>query len=1019
MYSKKSKNKLILIIITLLITIIAYPMLIFAADTTGDTTVAQTQGESITSQIRDSVAMWYVIARYFAIAAMLLVLVYLGIKLSINTVASEKATYKKMLTDWLVGFILLFVMHYFMIIVIKINESLIDIIVKIGGYTEDGFSLYHTVRTRAYSMKFSVGVPAAVMYMLLVYYTIKYLIIYIRRYINVIILTITAPIVCLMNTFQKIKSGKGMSLNKWFEEYLVNVLVQMVHVLVYVLCMQIALKMAEENFLYVVVSIVALKFMSEADKLFRKIFKLGGSGGADSGVKDLFAPAKAVKGVMASGAVKQITNKADDFVKRKGSEFVDKRLENRVNKKLNSITDSDLADIKDKRERRNALAAELKEYRLEQVRNGNRGPIRLSDEMLAKEKEMKMLDKKVKKFDDLITKYSQVDEDGYLRAVKRDVKYDENGNKIGGHSLSSMKLEDFENRVFGANGKKYAIELTKMGGNAIKGMGQVFVGIPLLIDEPAVGLALLAKGRKNMKPLFGSSVKKGAVSQLEQFRLSKANKQARKNKNITGVRKVQNNNSETTEEKTETYTFNRFERGALTNIAMQLNGNRYGRIVERLTGISGRLDNPNLAVKVFTTPMRFTGQVNVAQNLGNFMLNIAKENEEEEIKTYKQYAVELHATVSREYISEYDKKVKTIRKKAKEESTKGLIESRKVNLEQIVDLTEGKRIQFKTNQSVLEQGRIVDVVLVNVAIDMNLTDLEQLDMNNNDVQERIIEELEKKGIISDSDSISDEEKSKLIKTVRKRKDSLSDAENDPVKERIIENIVAEIAAETDISSTEQLQENSEEIVEKVLETVGTGEGSDEITKIVSQVLDNAVIIKEEEDITYTKDEESLIEDIEDTSKVGETKSKTQEVIEYLREGFATSKIAEMNEEISKAEELLDKLQEEKDSRFVPWDRQPDEIDYDSIITDQNIDFVDILQKIVEERQIQEAAKIELGVAPKSKHYKTMQFVQEQQKEQTIYKTTPHRKTLEEKIEEINLDLNSFEFGSEGNDEEDT
>ena len=143
--------------------------------------------KSVGTQLRESIAMWYIVARYFSICAMLIILIYLGIQLAINSVASDKAKYKGMLIDWLIGFIFIFIMHYFMMIILKINESLVEIIQRVGGVGDEGLSLYETVRTRAYSLKFTVGTSGAIMYMFLVYYTIKYLVIYIKRYINITI----------------------------------------------------------------------------------------------------------------------------------------------------------------------------------------------------------------------------------------------------------------------------------------------------------------------------------------------------------------------------------------------------------------------------------------------------------------------------------------------------------------------------------------------------------------------------------------------------------------------------------------------------------------------------------------------------------------------------------------------------------------------------------------------------------------------------------------------------------------
>ena len=65
--------------------------------------------DSIMGIIKTTIGQWYYVFRYFSIIAMLLVLIFLGIKLAITTIAEDKAKYKRMLVDWVVGFVIIFV----------------------------------------------------------------------------------------------------------------------------------------------------------------------------------------------------------------------------------------------------------------------------------------------------------------------------------------------------------------------------------------------------------------------------------------------------------------------------------------------------------------------------------------------------------------------------------------------------------------------------------------------------------------------------------------------------------------------------------------------------------------------------------------------------------------------------------------------------------------------------------------------------------------------------------------------
>ena len=65
-------------------------------------------------ELRSFVFNAYRAIRVIATVGMMSVLVYIGIRIVISSAASEKAKYKELLGDWLVGMVLLFTMHYIM-----------------------------------------------------------------------------------------------------------------------------------------------------------------------------------------------------------------------------------------------------------------------------------------------------------------------------------------------------------------------------------------------------------------------------------------------------------------------------------------------------------------------------------------------------------------------------------------------------------------------------------------------------------------------------------------------------------------------------------------------------------------------------------------------------------------------------------------------------------------------------------------------------------------------------------------
>lgn len=58
---------------------------------------------------------------------------YVGIRITLSSISSDKAKYKQMLMDWTVALCLVFLMHYIMAFSVTINEKIIKAISAISG----------------------------------------------------------------------------------------------------------------------------------------------------------------------------------------------------------------------------------------------------------------------------------------------------------------------------------------------------------------------------------------------------------------------------------------------------------------------------------------------------------------------------------------------------------------------------------------------------------------------------------------------------------------------------------------------------------------------------------------------------------------------------------------------------------------------------------------------------------------------------------------------------------------------
>lgn len=229
-------------------------------------------GNGTVNSLRNSVATWYISLRNLAIVALVVILVYVGIRMALSTVAGEEAKYKKMLKDWIVSLALVFVLHYIMIFVIELNYSLVDIM-KSATHV-DPFGQMSTITSKIWDIQFTVGWSALFVYIMMIGVTFTYLIMYIKRMITVGFLIIISPLITITYSIDKMGDGKSQALNAWLKEFVFNVLIQPFHCIIYLVFVNTAMSVISEgNALSAsILAVVMLMFMTSAEEIVKRIF---------------------------------------------------------------------------------------------------------------------------------------------------------------------------------------------------------------------------------------------------------------------------------------------------------------------------------------------------------------------------------------------------------------------------------------------------------------------------------------------------------------------------------------------------------------------------------------------------------------------------------------------------------------------------------------------------------------------------------------------------------------------------
>ena len=255
-------------------------------------TVVEFDQDNVAYRLRRTLATIYIVLRNASIAILLFILIAVGIRIALTSIADKKAQYKQFLTSWLYAMCVVLFIHIFMYTVFWINDTFVGICedwnkkaaaesvkeIIMNTNSDEELSLYDAVRVKAYAFNWKEGVPATIVYIFLIYLLIRFSFIYFKRYLTIYILALSSSFMGVKYAIDRLLGKKTSSLNKWFKDFAFNVLLQTVHALIYTLFMAIAISVSAESVGGALTAVVILNFMLQADKIIIKVFGLDKAG---------------------------------------------------------------------------------------------------------------------------------------------------------------------------------------------------------------------------------------------------------------------------------------------------------------------------------------------------------------------------------------------------------------------------------------------------------------------------------------------------------------------------------------------------------------------------------------------------------------------------------------------------------------------------------------------------------------------------------------------------------------------
>lgn len=222
--------------------------------------------------LKESTAKWFYICRLLAIMINLCVLIYVGIRMAISTVATEEARYKKMLISWAESMVILFFLQYIMTFAIHLGNIVLNIIYNLReGLNSESFEEVIMAKIFRFLSE-SSGMQTfmySVFFWFLVLMQAKFFLTYLKRVLSVMFLTIISPFITVTFPIDKMGDNKAQAFDTWMKEYIINISLQPIHAAIYLIFVFTAGEIAATA---PFVAMVFLLVLGRLEKIVRDVF---------------------------------------------------------------------------------------------------------------------------------------------------------------------------------------------------------------------------------------------------------------------------------------------------------------------------------------------------------------------------------------------------------------------------------------------------------------------------------------------------------------------------------------------------------------------------------------------------------------------------------------------------------------------------------------------------------------------------------------------------------------------------
>lgn len=225
------------------------------------------KGENdVNTTIKEQVVDWYYVLRSVALIANLLVLVYVGIRMAISTVASDQAKYKEMLISWLTSFIIIFALPYLLMFIFEMANAFLALVQQAAPKENLDTIILESVYGDINKNNVTATFWAGITLFMLTYFNIVFFGKYLFRFLKIAFLIIISPLITVTYALGKKDAYKG-----WLSELIGAIFMQVVHMTVYSLFLFSTAEIVKAVPILIVAFFMA---MEKGEKIFNYIFGL-------------------------------------------------------------------------------------------------------------------------------------------------------------------------------------------------------------------------------------------------------------------------------------------------------------------------------------------------------------------------------------------------------------------------------------------------------------------------------------------------------------------------------------------------------------------------------------------------------------------------------------------------------------------------------------------------------------------------------------------------------------------------